>query len=284
MLKSLITNIFLTSLKIIFGIISKSKTLIADGVHSLSDTSTDIIGLVGSKIASKKPDKNHPYGHGKAEYITSIFISMLIIYLAYEIFKNSFSTSEKITEYYILIISAISILIKYLISRYLIKKGKQINSNILITSGTESRYDCLSGAVAFIFILLSFLSNKFSVLKYADMIGSMIISLLTFKVGITFFIQNFKSSIGEVDLDALKLREIRNVIKEHKEVKNIRRVTILKYGSYSSVIIDIELPGSLQIKKLYEIETNIKTKLKTAHKEYKYITINVKPYVKNIKK
>ena len=78
--------------------------------------------------------------------------------------------------------------------------------------------------------------------------------------------------------------EIRNVIKEHKEVKNIRRVTILKYGSYSSVIIDIELPGSLQIKKLYEIETNIKTKLKTAHKEYKYITINVKPYVKNIKK
>ena len=162
LLISFISNIFLTSLKLIFGLLSKSKTLIADGVHSLSDTATDIIGIIGAKIANKKPDKNHPYGHGKAEYLTSIFISMIIIYLAYEIFKNSLEPSHQITKWYILLISLLTILVKLIISTYLIKKGKKIGSNILITSGTESRYDCISGAVSIYiyFIITTFKSNK----------------------------------------------------------------------------------------------------------------------------
>lgn len=284
LLISFISNIFLTSLKLIFGILSKSKTLIADGVHSLSDTATDIIGIIGTKIANKKPDKNHPYGHGKAEYLTSIFISMIIIYLAYEIFKNSLEPSHQITKWYILLISLLTILVKLIISTYLIKKGKKIGSNILITSGTESRYDSISGAVAFIFILLSLLSNQIKLLKYADSLGSIIISLLTLKIGVTLFIENFKSAMGEVDLDQSKIKEIKNELKKHKEVKNIRRVTILKYGSYSSVIIDIEVSKNLQVKKLYEVETSIKTHLKQIHEEFKYITINVKPYEKKTEK
>ena len=75
MIKSLLVNIALTFSKLIGGFIFKSKTLIADGVHSMSDMLTDIVGIIGGVFSEKHPDKEHPLGHGNLEYVTSIFIS-----------------------------------------------------------------------------------------------------------------------------------------------------------------------------------------------------------------
>src|SRR5574344_254794 len=158
MVTSFVANVFLTIIKITFGLISKSKTLLADGIHCLSDLSTDIIAI--------------------------LFISVFIIVLSVKIFTNSFTHIQEIDNYFILFISIISIIVKYFVSGYLIKKGKEVNSNILLTSGTESRFDVLSSAIAFVFILLSLFARDFSYLKYADTIGSIVISILTFRIGI----------------------------------------------------------------------------------------------------
>lgn len=274
---SFIANIFLTIIKVIFGYISKSKTLIADGIHCLSDMSTDIIGIFGAKISNKEPDEDHPYGHGKAEYVTSLFISIFIIYLSVKIFVNSFSKTYTIDTYYILIVSFVSIVVKFFISGLLIKKGKEIKSSILTTSGTESRFDVLSSFLAFIFILLSFFSKELSYLKYADTIGSIVISLLTLRIGIKLFIENFKSSIGEVELDNKYHDEIKSILSNYEDVKNIRRITILKYGSYRMINIDIEMLGKTSIKNVYKTEQGIKKDLRDIHPEYKYINIDIKP-------
>lgn len=281
MVTSFVANVFLTIIKITFGLISKSKTLIADGIHCLSDLFTDIIGIVGTKISNKKADTEHPFGHGKAEYIASLFISVFIIVLSVKIFTNSFTPIQEIDNYFILFISIISIIVKYFVSGYLIKKGKEVNSNILLTSGTESRFDVLSSAIAFVFILLSLFARDFSYLKYADTIGSIVISILTFRIGIKLFIKNFNSSLGEVELNKKYHDEIREILSYHEEILNIRRITILKYGSYSSVTVDLEMNGRLKLKKVYEIEQEIKKKMREIHPEYKYITINERPY--NIK-
>lgn len=274
---SFANNVFLTLIKLFFGYISKSKTLIADGVHCASDMLTDIIGYIGNIISSKKPDVNHPFGHGKAEYITSIFISIFIIILSVKIFINSFTPTYKIDNYYILLISFISIVTKYFISNLLIKKGKILNSNILVTSGTESKYDVLSSTFAFVFILLSFYQDKCSLLRYADTIGSIVISIMTFKVGISLFILNFNSSLGEVDIKKESKNNIKNILCKYKEIKNIRRITILKYGTYRMLIIDIEVKGRMSINKFYELDQKIKYDIKSLYKEYKYININVRP-------
>jgi len=111
MLKSFLVNLSLTILKLLGSLFSHSKTLLADAVHCLSDMLTDIIGLIGSKLASKKPDKKHPYGHGKIEYLTSIIISLLIISLGIGILINSLNGRVKPTNIYsaaIIIISIIS--------------------------------------------------------------------------------------------------------------------------------------------------------------------------------
>lgn len=277
---SFINNMFLTFLKLVFGFISKSKTLVADGVHCLSDMLTDIIGFIGSKISNKDPDESHPYGHGKAEYITSIFISTLIVVLAIKIFIDSFKQTYNIDSYYILIISLISIISKYIVSSLLIKKGKEYKSNILITSGTESRFDIISSSLAFVFMLLSLFAHKITILRYADAIGSIIISILTFKVGIKLFIENFNLSLGEVELDNVPNMEIKNILLNYKEIKNIRRITILKYGQYRMLIIDIEVNGSMTVNNSYKLDQNIKDELRNIHDEYKYININMRPYKK----
>ena len=78
LLKSLIVNLFLTIVKFIGSVLGNSKTLISDAVHSFSDMSTDIIGLIGDKLSSKKPDKEHPYGHERIESITALFLSFIL--------------------------------------------------------------------------------------------------------------------------------------------------------------------------------------------------------------
>lgn len=281
MLISFTANIFLTIIKIFFGMISKSKTLLADGVHCLSDMATDIVGIIGAKISNIKPDKGHPYGHGKAEYITSIFISIFIIFLAFKIFANSFTPTYEIDTYYILLISIISIIVKFYVSDALIKAGKRTKSSILITSGSESRFDVLSSFLAFIFILLSLFSKELRFLKYADTLGSIVISILTFRVGVKLFIENFKLSLGEIELDNNANNEVKNILMNYKLIKNIRRVVILKYGSYRMINIDIEMKGNITIKKAYDVDQSIKKELRTVHPEYKYININIKPLDKS---
>ena len=127
------------------------------------------------------------------------------------------------------------------------------------------------------FILLSFYQDKCSLLKYADTIGSIVISIMTFKVGISLFILNFNSSLGEVDIEKESKNNIKNVLCKYKEIKNIRRITILKYGTYRMLIIDIEVNGRMSINKFYELDQKIKYDIKSLYKEYKYININVRP-------
>jgi len=277
MLKSFLVNLSLTILKLLGSLFSHSKTLLADAVHCLSDMLTDIIGLIGSKLASKKPDKKHPYGHGKIEYLTSIIISLLIISLGIGILINSLNGRVKPTNIYSAAIIIISIIAKYILSSYLIKKGKSLNSNILLTNGTESRYDTYSSLLALIFIIISLFGSTNKLFLYADIIGSIIMSIFTLKIGIELLKNNICSILGEIETDELKLNKLKEIIKENKIIEKIRRVTLLKYGPYYSATIDIILNGSLSLQEVYEIEKKIKKDLKTIDMNIRYVTVNIKP-------
>jgi cation diffusion facilitator family transporter len=273
MRKSFIINFFLAILKIITSILTNSKVLFADAIHGLSDMSTDVIGLIGSKLASKNPDESHPYGHGKIEYVTSMIISILIISLGIIIFKNSFGTKEIYYSLPTFIFIIMTIIIKYLLSAYLIKSGKRLNSNILIANGTESRFDSYSTSFAFLMLLISYFDIP--LLKYADMVGSIIISLFTIKVGLSLFLSNVRSVIGEIDLDPIKINIIKEIIFENKKVIDIKDITLLKFGSYINLIVEIVLNKNTKLKKINIIESLIKKNIKEKCESIKYITISV---------
>ena len=276
MLVSFIMNTFLSLIKIVGGVLGNSKTLIADGMHSMSDLATDIVALIGTKVSNLPPDRKHPYGHGKYEYVTSLFISLVVIILSFVIFHNSLTGSNKIPSLYVLIILVFVIVVKYFVSQFLIKQGKKYNSNILLTSGVESRYDVVSSVLALVCVGISELSEYVSIFKYADMMGGILISLLVLRIGIIFFIRNLNSLIGEADYDKEKEMEIKEKLADIKEILKVQKISLLKYGTYYILTIDIIMDKNDKLEQVHEIEHEIRNKLKTLH-YLRFITVNPIP-------
>lgn len=276
LIKSLLVNLVLSILKLIGSFIGGSITLLADAIHCMSDMFTDVISFIGSKLSNKKPDKEHPYGHGRIEYLTSIVMSIFIIILSISTLITSIKGERVNTNIYAVIILIVSIISKFILSDYLIKKSKELNSNIILLNGMETRYDTYSSMLALFFVLLSLISNK-GILRYADIIGGVIISLLTIKVGIKLLLSNISSIIGEVDYDKDKINLINSVILEQKEIKSIRRTTLLKMGTYYKVILDLNINGDIVLNEVYEIEKKIKIDLKKLDLNIRYVTVNFKP-------
>lgn len=273
--KSFLVNLFLTILKFIGSVMSNSKTLLADSVHCMSDMTTDLISIVGTKISSKKPDLNHPYGHGKVEYLTSIIMSFFIISLGISIILNSFNGVTVVPNMYGVIVLLITIVVKYILSSYLFKKGRVLNSNIIKTNAIESRYDTYNSILALIFILITIIGSDNHILKYFDKVGSVVMSLLTIKVGIEVLLKNTSSILGEVEEDKSILTSVENIIKS-KNYK-VRRVSLLKYGSYYDATIDLLLDKNVTLETLYNIEKKIKRDLKRSNMSIRYVTVNFKP-------
>lgn len=276
LIKSFLVNLVLSILKLIGSFIGGSITLLADAIHCMSDMFTDVISIIGSKLSNKKPDKEHPYGHGRIEYLTSIVMSIFIIILSISTLITSIKGEKFNTNIYAVIILIVSIISKFILSDYLIKKSKELNSNIILLNGMETRYDTYSSMLALLFVLLSLISNK-GILKYADIIGGVIISLLTIKVGIKLLLSNISSIIGEVDYNKDKINLINSVILEQKEIKSIRRTTLLKMGTYYKVILDLNIKGDIVLNDMYEIEKKIKIDLKKLDLNIRYVTVNFKP-------
>lgn len=277
--KTLITsffiNLFLTLIKFIYSIIFSSSTLLADAVHCLSDMLTDIVSILGSKLSTKKPDKNHPFGHGKIEYVTSMILSVFIIIMGFGIISSSVSRGKTNPSIFPMIIILITFFCKLFLSKYLFIKGKKYKSNILLSNAEESKYDSFASLIALFFTLISYLGKYNSLLLYADLIGSIVISLLTIRVGIKLFIINVNSVIGEIETDEEIVLNLKKLIINEKIYK-IRRFTLIKYGHYYQVEVDIKLDENFKLKELYKIEENIKRKLK--QKDYiKYVTVNMGP-------
>lgn len=275
LLKSFITNILLSAIKIITGIIGASGALIADGLHSLSDTVTDVVAIVGSKLSAKPADSKHPYGHGKIEYITCILIGIAVFMVGISIIYSAIYKEITVPDFITAIIALVVILAKILLSRYLLNKGKQYQSNILIASGSESLSDVISSIVVFVSILVSQLNGIFI---YADKIAMIIVGILILRIAFNIFKNNFSSLLGEKVTDKEYISEVRKIIKNEEEIKNIDVLIILKYGSFYQMNCEVSMDGNMILKDAHEILNKIEKNLKRYDQKLKNITIHVNPY------
>lgn len=273
---SFLCNLFLSIFKLIFGIVYNVRSLIADGIHSFSDLVTDIVAIVGTKISEKPADYSHPRGHGKVEYITGVIISLFIVFLSYEIFKSSFNGNETPNKYLIIVVS-VTIIIKYLLSKYLITRGKKINSMILISSGKESLTDVLSSIVVLIAIVFSQFSNMFSIFKYSDIIASVIISILIFIMGIRVLFTNVSLLIGEGERSIEKNKKLEKIINKREDKFILKDYVMYKLGSYYEVVIVIMVDGDMTVRDGHKLMDDIENDLLKSKLNIKYVTIHIEP-------
>ena len=279
LVKSLIVNVLLTLTKFVFGLIYKSKVLVADGIHSLSDLATDVVSIYGSKLSLKPADNEHPYGHGKIEYLTSIVIGAVILALALSLLGNSLNAKNTIASNMVLYVTIFTILAKYLISRYILSKGVKYKSNLLVASGKESRSDVISSAIVIVTYFLSKLSSYSKIFLYSDTIGTFIIGLIILKTAYRILKENIVSILGEIEQDEEYLDKIREIILENSEVVNIEELNIIKYGHYYQANITINMDSDVTLEDACLVSDRIKKKLINKKTRISYAKISINPYM-----
>lgn len=280
MINSLITNTVLAFLKIITGIIGSSSALIADGIHSFSDLFTDICAIIGSHFSNKPADLKHPYGHGKLEYVTSIIIGFVVLVLGLSIIYKLANREIIVPSIIVIIVSIVTIISKFLLAHYIIEQGKKYKNNILISSGYESSTDVISSIVVLVSAVLMQLSSNIPILKYSDIIATIIVGILIVRIGFNILKDNISIMLGEQETDQEYLSKIRNIILNHKKVKNIDSLILLKYGPYYKLIVEVSMDSNTQLKLVHNALDDIESNIKTQEPKIKYVSIHVNPYEK----
>jgi len=204
---SIIFNLILFALKLWAGIISGSVALVADAWHTLSDSASSVFLIIGTKLSRKKPDNLHPFGHGRWEYVISIFIGFLLGIIAYEILKESivqFTEGESANFGTIaIVVTILSILIKEGLAQYAFYLGKKTNNIAIKADGWHHRSDALSSVIVLIGI---FLKNYF---WWIDSVLGIIISLMLFYAVYKILQDSITKILGESPnkelLDKIKL-------------------------------------------------------------------------------
>ena len=194
---SITSNALIILFKIIAGIVSGSISIISEAIHSFSDFLASVVTFFAVSRSSEPADKDHPFGHGKTEYITSMIIGLIIIILSLGIINSVFHKEITIPNILIIVVSIFTITSKFILASYISKKGKLYNNNILIASGKESKSDVYSSIFVLISILLMQFSNQINIFKYADIVGTIIIALFILHTGYRVLMDNISILLEE---------------------------------------------------------------------------------------
>ena len=275
---SIIWNVILTFIKILGGILGKSNAMIADGLHSASDIISSIGVLIGNKIARTPNDKEHNYGHEKAETLVSFLLSMLLIGVALKISLNGVNSllhleDVQVPTFLPLIISVISIGIKEYQYRITIKVAKKINSPSLKADAWHHRSDALSSVAAFIGIGGSLLG-----FKALDPIATVIVGLFVAKVGLDIF----KDAINELmdySIDEKDESQIITIANCTDGVLNIGELRTRKHGSVAYVDLTICVNKDLTVLQGHEIANKLEISILEELQIVKGITVHVEPCI-----
>lgn len=242
----IISNVILCTMKIIVGLVSSSIAIVADGINNLADASSSIITLVGFKLAAQPEDKNHPYGHARIEYLTGLFISVLIIVLGLQLLRSSFDKvlhpDPLAFSYTTVIILAVAIIIKIWQASFNISIGKKISSVALMATGTDSRNDVIATSA----VLLSVIIGKIFQIQLDGYMGCLV-ALFIIWSGVQLIRETSSPLLGEAPDEEL-VKAIEEKVLAHEGVLGIHDLVVHNYGPgkiFASIHIEVDAKGDL---------------------------------------
>lgn len=256
----IVANVFLVAFKAVVGILTHSIAVILDAVNNLTDALSSVITIVGTKLAGKMPDKKHPMGYGRIEYLSAMIVSALVLYAGLTSLIESIKKiikPEKV-DYSIasLIIIAAAVLVKFFLGKYVKRVGKKVNSSSLVASGADAQNDAFLSASVFASAII-FYFTKVSLEAYVGVI----ISVFIIKAGIEMMIDTLNDILGRRTDKELSAR-IKELIKEEDEVRGAYDLIVNNYGpnkNYASV--HIEIPDTLTANDIDLLERRLQIKV-----------------------
>ena len=275
-------NAVLLVFKFIAGILGHSSAMIADAVHSLSDFVTDLLVLVFVSISAKPQDQSHDYGHGKFETVASFLIALALVVAAAGIVVSGmlklvmwWGGEQLETPGWIALWAALlSILIKELLYQYTVRRGHQLDSQVMIANAWHHRSDALSSVGAAIGIGLAiWLGQRWTVL---DPVASIVVGMMLVKVAYELL----KTSIGELtehSLPAETEREIERIIQSFADVQEPHNLRTRRIGNRIAIEAHIRMDGQLSLNTVHERATTIERKLKERFGQKTHVTLHMEP-------
>ena len=256
----IIANVLLAAFKAAVGIISNSIAVTLDAVNNLSDALSSVITIIGAKLGAKKPDKKHPLGYGRIEYLSSMIVAAIVLYAGITSLVESVKKiiHPEAADYGMvsLIIIAVAIIVKLLLGRYVKKQGEKVNSGALVASGKDASFDAILSASVLASAIV-FLVWCISLEAYVGVI----ISIVIIKAGIEMMIETLNDIIGQRG-DAEMSKQIKRLVNEEPEVRGAYDLNLFNYGPdkyYGSV--HMELPDTMTVDEVDVLTRKIQLKV-----------------------
>ena len=254
-----IANVFLLGIKGVIGFISSSQAMIADSLNSAGDIFASFMSYVGAKLALKPKDKNHPYGHGKAEYIFSFIISISMIIASIFMIKTSIESivykKAVIFSYTLLVICVVTIFTKVILYIYTKNKYKETNS-ILVKASMEDHRNDIFVTVG---TLIGVISSYFGIYIVDSIIG-IIISFWIIYVGINLLRDSY-IVLMDTSLDEKAYEEIIKLVESDENILHVDDILSKPVGNKYIIILKISMDGDMKLEKAHNIGGRIKEEL-----------------------
>ncbi len=279
-------NLGLALIKLIAGYYGNSKALIADALHSASDVVGSFAVLIGLKVAKTPPDKEHPYGHGKAENIAAIIVAVILAVVGFELvsstIKDLFIPKKEPPNWIALTIVIISILIKEGMFQYKYRLGKKLNSQALIANAWEHRSDVYSSIAALFGIAIAMLGKvlNLTILYYFDPIAGMVVALFVWKMAYDIGKEAVDYTLDRV-VEEEELPKLVECIKQEKEVLRIDNLLVRQSGYYLIVDLKISVDPDITVVKGHEIGKRVKQNLLNNFSNIITVLVHINPFDDN---
>lgn len=252
----IIGNVFLFVIKIIVALSFKSNAMLADSINSGTDVLSSLMTLIGGKIAGEPSDEDHNYGHGKAEYIFSLIISIVMGYLAIKIAWTGINSlidgSEFEFSFALILVCIITIVTKFSLYCYTKKIGEK-SSNILILANSQDHINDVYTTLSVLVGIFAGLIN----LYWLDGVVAIIIAIRILYTAIEFFMQSYNVLL-DVSMSEEEIKEISEIIKKYKKIDHIDKITSKAVGNSFIVIVKVSVDGNMTVSESHEVAGKLK--------------------------
>lgn len=242
----ILANVLLAGFKMVVGLFAHSIAIILDAVNNLSDVLSSLVTIVGNKLANKAPDRKHPLGHGRVEYISALIVSAIILYAgvtaAIEAVKKIINPETPNYTTVTLFIIAVAVVVKIVLGLFVSKQGKKVKSGALEASGKDALFDAVISASVLASAII-YLTTKVSLEAYV----AVIISIFIIKAGIEIMAETISEILGK-RADADLTKKVKEILNREPEVRGAYDLLLNNYGpnkNYASV--HLELPDTMTV-------------------------------------
>jgi cation diffusion facilitator family transporter len=279
---SLASNIALTAIKVAVGILYNSQVLVADGIHNAGDVIASATAYSAMRVSTKPADKDHPYGHGKAEvlgaFIVAIILGAAALYMGYHSIHALFAPAAK-AHVIAFTAAIISLVWKQILYVYTIRLGRENKSKGLVATAYDHLADVYASLAASLGIGLALIGDYVGLayLSYGDPVAGIIVSLLVLKLALEMGRDSF-DILMEKNVGELQMAAYAALIRSVPEVKRIDRLRAREHGHYILVDVRIGVLGNMTIQQGHDVVRVIKQKIMEAHADVDEVLVHINPW------